>query len=241
MKISLCASAIRTEHWLECYNSLLSNTIEWELVFVGPNRPNFELPKNLIYVYATTKPSQCYEISFRKARGELIGWIADDAIYPDGALDRMYNLYKSFDNDKIVAAFRTVEDGRDITGVHRFIGRNIDSPIMAPFGVVNREMFNKLGGYDRNFICGQSENDVVMRFLEIGGRVEITDIPVYVNHKKDHYQGTVFRSNFYLEDRKVLEGAWMKDGRIMTKRNYPVEPFSDVDITSVTQAGKGMW
>jgi hypothetical protein len=113
---------------------------------------------------------------------------------------------------------------------------------MAPFGIVNREMFNQLGGYDRDFICGQSENDVVMRFLEIGGIVEISDVPVFVNHRKAHHDsGTVFRSGYYHEDRKVLEDAWIDNGKILTKRKYPVNSFSTEDILNTTQGQRGRW
>uniref|UniRef100_A0A6M3IIT4 Glycosyltransferase n=1 Tax=viral metagenome TaxID=1070528 RepID=A0A6M3IIT4_9ZZZZ len=242
MDISICASALRPAQWKATYDSLTQNSIEWELIYTGPNEPNFELPKNFIFIKSLVKPSQCYQISFNQAKGELLCWTADDCLYPPNALDNIYKFYKSFNDNKIVVAFRTIEDSRDITEVHRFIGRNPNAPRMAPFGVVNTEMFRKLGGYDRRFICGQSENDVVMRFLEIGGRVEISSVPIYVEHQKAHHaSGTKFRSSWFKEDRKVLEDAWMENGQILTKRKYPVESFSEVDITSITQSQKGDW
>jgi hypothetical protein len=241
MKVSICASAARPQQWLETYNSLKQNNIEWELIYVGPNIPNFSLSSNFIYIQTNVKPAQCYEIAFRKARGELIHWTADDTIYPPNALENMYSFWKSFNDNKVVAAFRTVEDGKDITEVHRFRGKDQHAPRMAPFGVVNRELFNNLGGYDRRFICGQSENDVVMRFLSIGGRVEISSIPVYVNHNKVHTNSTVFRSGFYHEDRKVLESAWVKNGVIQSERLYPVESFVEENIITITQDQKGIW
>jgi len=241
MNVSICASAVRPQHWKKTYDSLLSNKIKWELIFVGPNPPDFTA-ENFVYIQSKVKPAQCYEIAFRKARGELIHWTADDTIYPENAIDNMYNFYKSFNDLKIVGAFRTVEDGKDITEVHRFRGRDNSSPRMAPFGVVDRKMFRSLGGYDRRFICGQSENDVVMRFLEIGGRVEISNIPIYANHNESHHaSGTVFRSGFYHEDRKVLEDAWISDGKVLTKRKYPVESFEDKDLINTTQSQKGSW
>lgn len=241
MKISICASALRPKNWKKCYDSLLSNIIEWELIFVGPNSPDFEA-KNFIYIQSNTKPSQCYQCAFNQAKGELIHWSADDTTYPNNALDNIYNFYKSFNDNKIVVAFRTIEDGRDITEVHRFRGRDNNSPRMAPFGVVNRELFNQLGGYDARFICGQSENDVVMRFLEIGGRVEISNVPVYANHQENHHaSGTVFRSGFYVEDRKVLENLWIKNNVIQSKRLDKVESFVEKDILTITQNQKGIW
>ena len=244
VKISLCASAIRTKVWEKCLNSLKDNTIKYEVIFAGDIRPEFDLSKypEFIYIYTTVKPAQAYECCFRQAQGELISWTADDTTYPPKALDNMYKFMKSFKDNKVVGAFRTIEDNRDITDVHRFRGRDNDAPRMAPFGVVDRLLFKQLGGYDRRFICGQSENDVVMRFYEIGGRVEISNIPVYVNHNEAHHaSGTVFRSGYYKEDRKVLEDAWMEGDIILSKRKYPIESFEDNEIITKTQSQKGQW
>ena len=241
IKISVCCSAIYVFRWLDCYNSLKDNKLEWELIFVGPNTPPFELPSNFKYIYSTTKPAQCYEIAFRQAQGELIHWTADDSLYPPSALDNIYNLYQTINNEKVVIAFRTIEDNRDITDWHRFRGRDITAPRMAPFGVMSRKLFHELGGYDKRFICGQSENDVVMRVYEIGGTVKVSNIPIYVHHAKVHYAGTVFRSDYYFHDRLILESMWVKDRIIQTKRLEPVQSFSDEDILTVTQGPKGKW
>jgi hypothetical protein len=241
VKISLCASALRPNQWQATYESLKQNSIEWELIYTGPNEPNFTLLSNFIYIKSNVKPAQCYQISFNRASGQLLAWTADDVIYPANALDNMYNFFTSFNNNKLVAAFRTVEDGKDITEVHRFRGRDGNSPRMAPFGVVNREMFNELGGYDRDFICGQSENDVVMRFYEAGGILEVSNIPVYVKHQEAHREGTVFRTGYYHEDRRVLEEAWISDNKILNKRKYPVNSFVKEGILISTQGQKGRW
>ena len=240
--ISFCASAARPKDWIETYESLTKNTMEWEMVYVGPNPPSFDLanyPK-LNYIRTNVKPAQCYEIAFRHAKGELLAWTADDAYYPPFAVNTMYNFFKSINNPKLVVGFRTVEDNRDITEGHRLRGRDPSAPRMAPFGVMNTEYFHQLGGYDRRFICGQSENDVVMRVYEDGGRLEIAPVSVLVHHQKSH-SDTVFRSGYFHEDRKILEGSWIKNGIIQSKRIDAFEPFSDVDILTKTQSQKGMW
>lgn len=242
IKISLCASAIRTSHWLNFYHSLLSNNISFEVIFVGNVRPDFALPNDFRYIYSNTKPAQCYDIAFRNATGELIHWTADDATYSEGALDKIYDFYKSFNNDKLIVALRTVEDGVDITEGHRFIYKANNTPRMAPFGVMNRELFIKLGSYDKRFICGQSENDIVMRIYEIGGRLEIcNNVSVFVHHVKIHSSGTLIRGNNYMEDRKVLESLWVKDGTIQNKRLDSVKSYEDRNILSETQGQKGVW
>jgi hypothetical protein len=210
------------------------------MVYVGPNKPSFDLPDNFIYINSNVKPAQCYEIAFRHARGTLLTWTADDAHYPPNAMDEVFNFFHMFNTQKLVVAFRTIEDGRDITEGHRLRGRDPGAPRRAPFGVMNTEYFRKLGGYDRRFICGQSENDVVMRVYEDGGKLEIAPVPVLVHHQTSH-NDTVFRSGYFNDDRVVLEDAWIKDRVIQTKRLIPFEPFEDTDILTVTQSQKGKW
>ena len=199
IKISICASAIRPE-------------------------PFFDVTKypELKYIYSSTKPSQCYEICFRSAKSELISWGSDDSFFDANSLDALYKMYQEENNEKLVMEVRPIEDGREITS-HTFKGG--ETPHMAPFGVVNRELFHKLGGYDRQFICGQAENDVVMRFIEIGGVVKTCQgAIVRVEHNKGHSGLSVFRGGangnpgFYGEDRKVLEPLWITETgmRILT-------------------------
>lgn len=242
IKISFCMSAIRPHLWERIVDSLRDNTLSFEVVFAGDVRPQFDMSKypEITYIYTPVKPAQAYEICFRQAKGELISWGADDCIYTPKAVDIMYNFFKSFHTNSLVTAFRTVEDGRDITEVHRFIGRNPTAPRMAPFGVVDRKLFHQLGGYDKRFLCGQSENDVVMRILEIEGRVEVCqNASAIVSHEKAHKSGTKFRTNNFHIDRAVLEGQWMEGKEILNKRKSPVQRFDDIDITSRTQGESG--
>src|SRR3990167_967619 len=124
IQVSLVASANRIQWWMRFYDSLKENTLNWEIVFVGNIKPDFALPENFKFIYATVKPAQCYEIGFRAARGELIHWTADDADYnhrsnecPD-SLDRAYKHWQDMDarygyDKKSVIAFRPIEDGGD--------------------------------------------------------------------------------------------------------------------------------
>jgi hypothetical protein len=237
--ISFVASSIRPNFWANMYNSLIDNEVGWEIIMVGPH-DGISPGKNFTFIKSNVKPAQCYEIGFRAAKGEYISWTADDASYTPRTVDKFNDYRKSFDK-KTIFAFRTVEDGKDITEVHRFIGKNPNAPRMAPFGVIDTAFFRELGGYDRDFICGQSENDVVMRVYESGGRLELLPLQVIVSHQRAHMGGTVFRTNHYFDDRRVLESAWMDGNTILPKRKYPVNPFSDTDILTITQGQKGQW
>lgn len=243
IKITFGASAIRPNLWEGLLNSLKDNELKYEVIFVGDVRPQFDISKypEMKYIYATVKPAQCYSIAFNNSEGHLLSWFADDCVYSPKAVDIMYNFFKSFNTDKLVTAFRTIEDGKDITEVHRFRGRDMSSPRMAPFGVVDRKLFHSLGGYDKRFLCGQSENDVVMRVLEIGGRVEVCpNASAIVAHQEAHREGTKFRTNNYHIDRRALENEWVENGVILSKRKTPVQSFDNTtDITTKTQGENG--
>ncbi len=255
--ISIVASAARPEFWDRFVESLKFNTCSYEIIFVGPNPPlmNPLLRDKIRYFQSDVKPAQCYEIGLRKARGTLVHWTADDADYnhPDlncpNVLDIVWKEYTQAMNPKLILALRTVEDGNDVSRDHRFFFADQNTPQMAPLGFINREWLLSMGGYDKNFICGQSENDVVMRGLVDGGSVKLLlNAPVYLHHAQCHGVYS-FRSG-YEDDRKYLENCWVKEGfgtyqvstaTLSQTRLKPFEPFSDEDIFTVSQGPKGRW
>jgi len=279
IQVSLVASANRPlvqgnfSNWVRFYNSLLGNRIKWEVIFVGDTpAPYTFAPRNFTWIKATVKPAQCYEIGFRAAKGELIHWTADDADYHHptrncpNAIGIAYEHWKKMEamygNKKdSVVAMRPIEDGGDVWSFHHYFGGWEHTPVMAPFGLVHREKFAELGGYDSRFVSGQSENDVVMRFLEIGGHVEVCmEAFLYVHHRQVHprtpdgrKEVNLFRE-WYNTDRMVLENLWIPAGygnyekdnknvEISKTRLSPVQRFEDRDdICTVTQGEyKGRW
>jgi len=259
-KISLVASAMRVKEWPKMFNSIQGNKYPIEIVLVGHIKPDYELPPFVKYIYATVKPAQCYEIGFRAATGELIGWTADDAEYDHlqpNNLDILYDYYKSFNKREIVVGQRPIEDNHDVYKNHYFFGKRPDTPYMYPFGFMDRTLFHELGGYDRRFVCGQSENDMVMRVYEIGGSGYLClNSFVAVDHTNKHDWAHTRTNGFrhwYPKDREILENAWCKRGYGYFKRTdqigefsktrlLPVESFEQRDdITTVTQGELGSW
>lgn len=248
IKVSIVASAVRTQFWPELLLSLRENLTKYEVIFAGDRQPSFNLAlyPEFKYIYSPTKPAQCYEIAARAAVGETIHWTCDDAIYVYDNyrhnIDKAYNAYKSFNNNKVIIAMRPIEDGGDVWDFHHFFGGSHDTPVMAPLGLMNREFFHQLGGYDRRYISGQSENDVVMRAREAGGWVEICmDAYIYIGHRRAHETPNPFRQ-WYTWDRSVLEKSWvLPDGRISPTRLDPVERFEDENLITTTQGPRGKW
>lgn len=252
IKVSIVASAVRVKFWERFLNSLKQNKVKYEVVFVGDKKPEFDTTKypEFKYIYSPTKPAQCYAIGFRASKGELVHWSCDDAIYVWNGkvdnIDKAYNSYKAneskYGDKKTVIAMRPIEDGGDVWDFHHFFGGSHNTPVMAPLGLMNRELLMELKGYHKNFISGQSENDLVMRVLEVGGRVDICmDSYIFIGHREAHEVPNPFRQ-WYTADRKILEDAWvLPDGKISNTRLLPVEPFIDDNILTITQGDKGKW
>ena len=251
---------MRPQVWQSFFDSLKGNQYPIEVIFVGHIKPDFELPDFVTYIYATVKPSQCYEIGFRTAKGELIACTADDATYNHintNNLDILYDFYKSFNNRKLVVGQRPIEDQRDVFKNHYFFGKQPHTPYMLPFGFMDRELFHELGGYDKRFVCGQAENDMVMRVLEIGGETHLCmNSYVWVDHTNIHdWQHTKTQGfrHWYPKDREILENSWVEEGyghfsatkragTISKTRLLPVESYVNIpEMNTITQGEKGNW
>jgi hypothetical protein len=127
---------------------------------------------------------------------------------------------------------------------------------MAPLGLMSREYLDELGGVDRRYICGQYENDWVMRVYADGGEVIIFgDKDNYINipHQEKSklikestdfatYQQRPFAKG-YVSDRVVLEKSWSRDKIVTLERYDEFEPFEDEDILIKSQSKnlEGMW
>lgn len=249
MKISLFASAIRTKDWPAFMDSLDSNKCEYEVIFCGPDNCGYTHPK-LTFIKSMVKPAQCYEIARRACTGDLVHWTADDAVYSSRCLDEIVKFWEKINDRKTIISVQTKESGHfNVMRTHRFFGGFNESPIMAPLGVMSRVYLEHLGGIDSRYICGQYENDIVMRVLEDGGKVELflDDYYVDLDHKNKHdATGSKF-AHGYEADRVLLEGSWYGG---WSKWTWPAGPITRVDqfvpfisknIKTVSQAPAGIW
>lgn len=217
-QFSLICPSIRPQYWKEFCDSLKDNVLDWEVLFIGPNGPIEELPSNARWIKTFVKPSQCTHIGFMEAKGEYASITADDAVYfsPNhkGALDNMYNFIKNFPENidynkyKIAYAFRMFEDDfcAETTYTHRL---NENFPLLYPFFVVTKEVYEEVGGYDNRFICGQCENDFLYRIMLKYGHTENAICPtsmVWAIHDKHSNTGSFRKYHEY--DSKVMKSLW---------------------------------
>jgi len=275
VKVSLFASAVRPKLWESMFKSLEKNEVEFEVVFAGPLTLD-EIEESYTgemlpywFKYITTgniKPSQCYEVARRACRGGLVNWTADDCEYEPGLLDDIHEFWNSLNDWKIIVSVATNENNSfNNLNDHRFFGWNVNTPQMAPLGFMSRTWLEELGGLDRRYVCGQYENDIVMRSNQFGGKViKYFDKCVNIEHLKKHGPKSDFWSGWG-HDREVLENSWVVGGskpypdialdikkkeafypivadrEVMREQIDKFEPFEDEDILTKSQSFKGEW
>ncbi len=237
-QIGILAPAKRPQKWMELYESIGQNDVEFELVFVGPNKPDYELPKNFRFVRSDVKPTQCLEIAFRNTTADLVLNIGDDCLFmTPRPLDRLYETYKTYNNAKLLLSCRSCTNGVDESHfAHRFFTHDPNSPVMPLAALMSKKFFSDLGGLDRNFIAVMWPMDIAMRAYAVGGNVILSD--VYLNEES---ADSVLCSEFWRHDRGLIESLWTKNGKIHFHRAKPVEPFSDVNILNASQGPRGRW
>jgi len=267
IKVSLFASAVRPKIWTYFLDSLKDESVDVEVVFGGHCRPEevgqfLKKYENLKYIHtARIKPAQVYEVTRRACKGEVVVWVADDAEFVGGVLSKAYEYWRAMKNEKLILSLQTKESAygnREGTFFdmkdHAFFGFDKSTPLMAPLAMMSRKYLDSLGGIDRRYVCGQYENDIVMRVYADGGDVEIFgDRQSYI--WIDHLQKSIAcgesknESDFlkrpfakgYGVDRSILEKSWAVGRRVLNKQIDEFQPFSDENILTESQSNKGIW
>lgn len=232
--VSLFCSAVRPKLWKYFLDSLESTTISYEVFFSGFNtqeevRPFYYKYSRFKYVHTKRiKPSQNYEIARRHCTGETVVWVADDCEFVGDIIGKAYKYWKSQNNEKLILSLQTKESGYgQLDGklydmkTHTFYSNMPGTPLMAPICLMSRNFLDKLGGFDRRFVCGQWENSAVMRAYQNGATVEIfgdEQCHINIDHLgKSIALGESTDEQSFLErpfakgyqiDRRVLENSW---------------------------------
>jgi hypothetical protein len=267
-KIGIYCSSVNTDLWINLYNMLKCNSTEIEVMFVGPDYPNFDLPPGMKYIHSLVKPVQCYYIGATRVDGNYTINMPDDVSPSPGCLDKCLELMKLKDQTKTIVTPRFVCAGNSL---HRmdFYGDGIEGPNgtypqvpnLAVGNLCSRELWNELG-FDRNFVIGYNDVDQCMRLWAKGGQVSICeDVTLTVGLVVSH-SSTASYNRF--EDLKYFYSLWIK-GPLGPKyqfgvpadkktrdsdprwapgldRHRPFEPIVESpDILTVSQGNKGRW
>ena len=254
--ITLYGASKYPNNILDFSKSLGNNKVPFEVIFVGPTPPTFELPDNFVYIESNVKPVQCCEIAVRASLGSYIALVADDLTFlGDAPLDRLYELYQRANDKKVVISCQCWMDGVDLTRAHYLFkeryGVNI---ITAVAGLMSKEFFFEVGGYDRNFVYAFAIEDLILRVYASGGHVEMSDIVCNEIAGKNIHDSLCAKGG---KDWDLLSELWTIGGRIRFvgvpepelpvtvgmrgERLRPVESFADDQLLVLSQGNKVDW
>ena len=113
-EISFISSALRPQNWMAFYGSIAGSRASFELVFVGPNEPEYALPGNFHFIQSRVKPTQCFEIALRNSKADLVMYVADDFVFvTENPIDKLLELYRSVDDPRCMISPRHMMNGND--------------------------------------------------------------------------------------------------------------------------------
>jgi hypothetical protein len=223
------------------YSNIQETNLPFEIVFVGPNAPDFILPKNFKFIQTNVKPVQCVEIAARAAKGKYLVPTADDCFFDiQNPLTKLYNSFLLYENSKLILSCKyfTEESGRHI---HAGI---LVNKVYLPVGfMIEKDYWLQLGGLDRNFIALYWDLDLCFRIVVDGGITALSDVQIIEKFYKEADTGTSLFAEYYPEDKNTtLQRLWpMFCYNNQFKRTAPLEPFTDFDILTESQGPKGRW
>ena len=237
--VSIIAPAINIEYWQELYTMLCAgNSIPFEIVYCGYNRPNFALPENFIYIHSEAKPPQCFETVWRNAIGEFLFIVTDDLVVPPGTIDTLYVYMMRMQNERAIVSARFSDrlEGPAQDNLFCFDLANPRSPVLGCATMTRRKVWEELGGLDRRFNLLWSDTDMQMRILEAGGHPFIMPSENHIVRERPHIRPRLIgdlKKGKPL-DKVLLESLWINsDGSTSKNRLDALQPYVANEIPIV--------
>lgn len=236
INISAYLSSIRPYRWMKIHEMLEKTGLNFEIVIVGPNEPDFTLPKEIKFFKSNVKPSQCFHAAASACVGETMLQMVDDVEYTDGAILAMYERVMQADN--VMASCVYLQNGNSNLYHQNISGEvmNISYlPLLPVCGMFKREAFLKMGGLDRRFDGVMSELDLYMRMRINGYNTHF--INGFCNESTDHQvkEKTSLCGKFWNHDRPIFMRLWQTGSTLYPIRNDIFRGYSDKDILTVNQ------
>jgi len=244
--ISLWGPSNRPHLWMWFYNNLVSNSIPFEVIWVGDVRPDFEMPQNMRFIYSTVKISQLAQIAVKYSIGETLCHIADDMeIYP-GCLDKLAETYIAANDYKCMVWPQW--------GPGEYI-ETAETTGLIPLGIgalMSRKLFDEIGSFDRRYYCNTFEEDLQYRARskQFGGwyvQLPLEHKSSYMWERKDLILGGMLAGAYYKwngqADNVLLASQWhAPDGTLKSESTTPLEPFEDnYTLLTISQGNANDW
>ncbi|MHA2279428.1 MAG: hypothetical protein ACXAC5_00855 [Promethearchaeota archaeon] len=190
MKLSIFIPGIRTENWMNVYNSVSGATSmsDYELIFIGPYRLPSKMRgiENIRFIQDYGSPTRCNQLGLIHSKGEYVLWGADDGAFVSNmAIDKAFACIPK--HDKGVVALPFFEGRKEQyseswwkIGYHKL-------PRSCPYvpndhfvimeGLIKRKYLMEIGGWDCRFEhTGLGTLDMGIRLQNDGAEVVLGEI-----------------------------------------------------------------
>ena len=178
MKLSLAVATNRNMYWRRLCESLAQNSVEMEVIFVGPvNGGMKDLPVPVRFIDVPEPdigPARCWEIGARAATGDLIALPPDDVVYTPGFLDVVADAASMLHNPHDMFTARYVHNGNDSTGAMRMHSAP-EMPLVPIGGFAYTATHHRIGGIDRRFTGVYWDSDLYTDLCMRGGCTTLLD------------------------------------------------------------------
>jgi len=242
--VSLYASAARPENWMKLYDSIKFNICTFEIIFVGPNSPKFQLPQEFTFIKSFTKPVQCAEIAARSAKGDFLLHCVDDLTFKDvNALDKLLDFYtKNINsNNELILSPKLMRNGKKFKDSNYKLYPEIENCPYVPISIfIKKTLYSSLGGYDLNFIATFADTDLAYRGIS-EKKAKIKFVETFVEENKNDAKGSTLFEDYMDSDLVLLQKLWFSNKKFLFNRTLRLDPFSKLNILTKTQGKKGRW
>ena len=234
--ISIICKSRRPELWIDFYNQFFTTKVDFEIIFIGPFKPAFELPLYCRFIHTIVKPAQCTEIGFRKAKGDYLVEFADDIRSKNKKILENINIYlKKEKNNYFLLSHQLYSYGEKIVVANKKFNN-----LIIPFSpVFSKEIFNLTKGIDSNFIAVLYEPDLYLRMMQLGCKVIFSNI-IFEENKRSLLEPTLY-GDYAKVDGNYFESVWIFKKKFSLKKKRKIFPFNNSNITILSQGPQGKW
>jgi hypothetical protein len=234
--ISIICKSRRPELWIDFYNQFFTTKVNFEIIFIGPFKPAFELPKYCRFIHTIVKPAQCTEIGFRKAKGDYLVEFADDIKSKNKKiLENIKNFLEKQKNNYFLLSHQLYSYGDKVV-----IPNKKFNNLILPFSpVFSKKIFSLTKGVDSNFIAVFHEPDLYLRLMQLGCKVIFSNI-IFEEKKRPMLEPTLY-GDYAKVDGNYFESVWTLNKKFSFKKKRKISPFKNFNITILSQGPQGKW
>jgi hypothetical protein len=215
---------------------LAKTGLSFEVVVVGPNDPDFSLPKEIKFFKSDVKPSQCFHAAATIAEGETLLQIVDDIEYADGAIEEMYRSVMKKDN--INATCQYYQNGHSNLYNQNISGSILNLtylPLLPVCGLYRRSIYSEIGGLDKRFDGVMGELDLYMRMCINGHSTHFVNYMCNENTEYQKKESSSLCGKFWNLDRPRFMKLWSTCDNLYPIRKDIVRGYENKDLLTVNQ------